>query len=292
MTALSQDGLEHKTRVEHDFWRPALDRSLEAWLLAPNDEKTDLLLNGQILNWAESWLLTHPTDVSANQRNFILRSLAAQQRKSSGQREQLVRAQTRKESRYIWVIMGCAFVALIPTINDFKKDLKQELKRELVKHVLDGQQPSSMRVVLRALVKKLRAAARTTAKSSSSVAAALPSSSVSRRVPIQPRPPVEAAMTGRDARPTRLLSPMRPSTLLPISPSSLAASHRTVMRAGRCRWPWNFLARPPSHRRRRPRSAASSMRCRALTQPPPHKRRSSRRKNGCHMRPPCNSVAT
>jgi WD40 repeat protein len=156
MSSLSHDGLEHKTRVEHDFWRPALDRSLDAWMLAPNEEKSALLLNGQILNWAESWLLTHPSDVSPNQRNFILRSLAAEQRKTANQRDQLVRTQTRKESRYLWVIMVCAFVALIPTLNDFKKDVKQELKRELMTRVLDGQQPSSIKVVLRAIVRKIR----------------------------------------------------------------------------------------------------------------------------------------
>ena len=156
MALVIQDDLEHKARVEHDFARPALDRALDVWLRAPNSEKPDLLLTGQLLSWGESWLLTHPGEVTANQKNYILRSLTAQSRKGSNERERLQKRQLRRENKYLWVIMACATFALIPQIHEFQKDVKRELKRELQQHVMDGQPPSSMRAVARALVRKAR----------------------------------------------------------------------------------------------------------------------------------------
>ncbi len=156
MALVVQDDLEHKARVEHDFARPALDRALDTWLRAPNSEKPDLLLTGQLLSWGESWLLTHPGEVSANQKNFILRSLTAQSRKGSVEREVFQKRQLRRENKYLWVIMACATFALIPQIHEFQKDVKRELKREIQEHVMDGQPPSSIRAVVRAIVRKAK----------------------------------------------------------------------------------------------------------------------------------------
>ena len=88
----------------------------------------------------------YPGEVTANQKNFILRSLTAQSRKGSDERDRMQKRQLRRENKYLWVIMACATFALIPQIHEFQKDVKRELKREIQQHVMDGQPPSSVRM--------------------------------------------------------------------------------------------------------------------------------------------------
>ena len=114
MALLSQDAPDlMKSRLEQGVWLDQIERSYNAWFAAPNHKKPELLLAGPTLTWAESWMLTQPKELSASLKQYIIRSLTAQSRKSAGQREVVEAEQRRKDSVYRYLLITMALFALM-----------------------------------------------------------------------------------------------------------------------------------------------------------------------------------
>lgn len=65
-----------RAKLEFPVWHRAFTKSYTAWANAPSDLKTPLLLQGQALAKAETWLLAFPDKLSESQKRFIVRSIA------------------------------------------------------------------------------------------------------------------------------------------------------------------------------------------------------------------------
>lgn len=114
MALLSQDAPDlMKSRLEQGVWLDQIERSYNAWFAAPNHKKPELLLAGPTLTWAESWMLTQPKELSASLKQYIIRSLTAQSRKSAGQREVVEAEQRRKDTVYRYLLITMALFALM-----------------------------------------------------------------------------------------------------------------------------------------------------------------------------------
>lgn len=69
-----------RARLEFPIWHKSFTKAYAAWANAPSDLKTPLLLQGQALAKAESWLLACPDKLSESQKRFIIRSISQRAR--------------------------------------------------------------------------------------------------------------------------------------------------------------------------------------------------------------------
>lgn len=124
MALLSQDAPDlMKSRLEQGVWLDQIERAYNAWFAAPNHKKPELLLTGPTLTWAESWMLTQPAELSASLKQYIIRSLTAQSRKSAGQRETIEQEQRRKDKVYRYLLITMSLFALMVLLPGIVRDL-------------------------------------------------------------------------------------------------------------------------------------------------------------------------
>jgi hypothetical protein len=116
MNAVVQDKPDLIERLDRSVWHPQFEKFFESWCRASGSDKMGFLLAGPVLSWAESWMLTHPTELTPLQKHFILRSLTTESRKISVVRETFEKVQVDREARYRWLINIMAAFALVFTL--------------------------------------------------------------------------------------------------------------------------------------------------------------------------------
>lgn len=106
--AKSDGGNDLRGLVSPRIWRSAVDQAYATWAQAPRRDKSSHLLSGPALSWAESELISNPENQSHGVKQFILASLAKQSEATSYARAAYDQEETRRESRYYWVVIAAS----------------------------------------------------------------------------------------------------------------------------------------------------------------------------------------
>ncbi len=102
--------------------RQNIEQFYHAWEAAPSNKKTDLLLRGPTLAWAESLLLTGAAALDPGLKQYIQRSLASGAVQSAAGRALAETEELTKESRTYWAVIAMvafsAMALLPPLVRD------------------------------------------------------------------------------------------------------------------------------------------------------------------------------
>ena len=119
-----------RSRLEFPVWHVSFARCYAAWTNAPSDLKGPLLLSGQALTKAESWLLACPERLSDSEKRFIVRSISQRskepQHKPSAKRPATIQLRTkwrRQSDRSLWQLYAVIVVGLWFFAPDVMKDM-------------------------------------------------------------------------------------------------------------------------------------------------------------------------
>ena len=91
-----------RARLEFPVWYRAFVKSYTAWSNAPSDLKTPMLLTGQGLARAESWLIEFPDKLTDSQKRFIVRSIAQRAKQPGVAASATSKTAAKTKSKWQW----------------------------------------------------------------------------------------------------------------------------------------------------------------------------------------------